>query len=285
MTPRRSFDDLLTDWLDDGPTGAPREDLAAVLQAFPTVRQRRRIEREITSMPNITRLAVAAALVVLLGGAAVLQLPRSTGPAATPSPTPGWAARFTSQTATTFEHPFRYSIDPVSELSLIGTPDATVHQFGVCDPTTEGCRMTRVVVKMGTPLRRDVCASSGGDVLSRYTPRQFADYMKALPGFTVTEREPTSVGGHEAVVLDVDQLPRSARQCDDIYIWTDNDVSFTDSGLGGWTRRFLAFEVDGDTVLVIILAQADQMEAWLRTASAFLDTVRFVADDATPSPS
>ncbi len=291
MTARRSFDHLLTEWLDEGPSTAPREDLAALLQAIPDVRQRRRVGREI-QMPTIMRLAVAAAIVVVLGGLAFSRVfgpsnqvgavpTPSPTPTATPQPTPGWADRFPAVSSTSFRHPFTYAIDPASGIAA-GSADDVSQVFDVVDPATNE-QNGRVVLKVVAGVREDVCHSSGGAVINGPTPRELADYLEQLPGNQVTEGPPATVDGRPAIVVDLTQLPVSSRPCKDEYVWTDGNVPFTDIG-DGYTRRIVAFDVGGETIVAIIMAPEAAMPAFVDTASAFLDSVRF-SGSASPEPS
>jgi len=282
MSARRPFDRTLNEWLDEGPMTAPREDLAAVLEAVPQVRQRSRIGREIP-MPTMLRYAVAAAIVVLIGGFVLSRIvPTNNGvataPTPTPSPTPGWADRFPHGTASTFAHPFTYAIDPATNMAL-GSNDNLSQLFDVVDPTS-GNVTSRVVISLVTGVREDVCAASGSAILSKPSPRQLVDYLKTLPGHRAVEGKPTTVDGREALVVDVTQLPAASRPCQDEYVWANNDTPFT-SIADGATRRIVAFDVGGDTVAAI---EIGPMPEWTATASAFLDSLDF-GSSASPRPS
>ena len=284
MSARRPFDRILTEWLDEGPMTAPREDLAALLEAVPQVRQRSRIGREIP-MSTIFKYAIAAAIVLLVGGLVLSRIvPTNNGvataptPTPTPSPTPGWADRFPLGTAGTFTHPFTYAIDPATKMAL-GSNDNLTQLFDVVDPAS-GNVTSRVVISLVTGVREDVCASSGSAILSKPSPRQLIDYFKTLPGHRAVEGTPATVDGREALVVDVTQLPVASRPCQDEYVWANNDTPFT-AVADGSTRRIVAFDVGGDTVVAI---EIGPMPAWSQTASAFLDSIRF-AQSSSPEPS
>ena len=89
--PDPTFDQRVADWLEEDPTTAPREVLATVLAAYPSITQRPSMRRPWRFHP-MYRLALpaAAALVVVVSGA--LLLPRLLAPPAgnqSPSPSIG----------------------------------------------------------------------------------------------------------------------------------------------------------------------------------------------------
>ncbi len=98
MNPDRDLENLLDDWLSEGPTSAPGRLLDSVLAALPTTRQGRLGERLPWRVrpagPPARLLAVAAAAVLVLVGVAILAGPSanvasespSTLPTAAPSP-------------------------------------------------------------------------------------------------------------------------------------------------------------------------------------------------------
>ncbi len=89
------FDERLADWLEEDPDHAPRETVATVLAAFPSIPQRRAL-RAPWRFPRMNRfalagVAIAAVAVIAVGG--LMLLPRGsadtgTPPVATPSPVP-----------------------------------------------------------------------------------------------------------------------------------------------------------------------------------------------------
>ena len=283
MSDRGSFDHLLNLWLDDGPDAAPREDLAAVLETFPRIRQRRRFGRESIPMPNYLRLAVAAAIVVVVGGLAFTQL-RPTGDQFSAAPTPGWADRFPVRIADTFAVPFEYAIDPESGLELLGTEDPNNHKFRIPDPANPGSYFARgVVIHAVTSMRADPCTdpASSTATIQISSAAEFADYLATVPW---AEATPVSmnIDGHEARVLEVTQDARGP-DCPDIWLWPGDDVSLSAKLLGRPAHRYAAIDVRRRTI-VFVIWDADGLEHWLPTAEALIDTIHFLPDGATASP-
>jgi len=96
MNSRPSFDDLLSDWLEDGPADAPSPILETVAAAIPSIPQRRvlvRVPWRFPIMNTYAKLAAAAVAVIAVGaiGLAILRPGASQvgGPAPSPSPSPG----------------------------------------------------------------------------------------------------------------------------------------------------------------------------------------------------
>jgi dipeptidyl aminopeptidase/acylaminoacyl peptidase len=108
------FDQRLADWLEEDPDHAPRETVATVLAAFPSIPQRRALRAPWRS-PRMNRfalagVAIAAVAVIAVGG--LMLLPRGgtdigAPPVATPSPVPT-----TIPTATPAPTPVAYSSLP-----------------------------------------------------------------------------------------------------------------------------------------------------------------------------
>jgi hypothetical protein len=95
MNSRPSFDDLLSEWLEDGPATAPAPILETVAAAVPSIPQRHVLVRLPWRSPPLNmyaKLAVAAVTIVAIGGLglAVLVPGPSSGPGgpASPSPSP-----------------------------------------------------------------------------------------------------------------------------------------------------------------------------------------------------
>ena len=90
------FEPRVADWLEADPDLAPREVLATVLAAFPSIPQRRasRVPRRLPNMTLALRAAAAILVVAVIGGGALLFLrgsPNGGGvgaPPATASPSP-----------------------------------------------------------------------------------------------------------------------------------------------------------------------------------------------------
>jgi hypothetical protein len=97
MTNERNFDRLARAWLEVGPAEAPDRLIAAVLQAAETTPQMRRPIRRppwrfLTMTPMRTGAAIAAVLVVAVGGAYLIARNNTVGPGATATPNATLAA-------------------------------------------------------------------------------------------------------------------------------------------------------------------------------------------------
>jgi hypothetical protein len=96
MNSRPSFDDLLSEWLEDGPVSAPAPILETVGAALPSIPQRRRLLRLPWALGPQARLAQVAAATVLVVAVGVLGFALLPGgqpgpgpsPSAEPSPSP-----------------------------------------------------------------------------------------------------------------------------------------------------------------------------------------------------
>lgn len=103
MSVRKSFDDRLNDWLDEGPEVAPHDLLYAVLDGVPSVRQERRslfVGPWRIPMSTFVRLAVAAIAVAVVAAIVATRPgpPVGTGPTPSPIPTaPASPSTYTSK--------------------------------------------------------------------------------------------------------------------------------------------------------------------------------------------
>lgn len=92
MSVRKSFDQRLNDWLDEGPQVAPHDLLHAVLEEVPAVRQERRrlfVGWWRILMLTSARLGVAAIAVAVVAAVVIATRPApSVGTGPTPTPTP-----------------------------------------------------------------------------------------------------------------------------------------------------------------------------------------------------
>ena len=283
MSDRGSFDHRLNLWLDEGPDAAPREDLAAVLETFPRFRQRRRFGREIIPMPNYLRLAVAAAIVVVAGGLAIMQL-RPAGEQSAGAPTPGWADRFPVQTAKNFAVPFEYAIDPASGLVLLQPEDSSMHRFRIPSLASPGVYLARgVVLHAVTSVRADPCTdpASSSAILPVRSAEQFADYLATIPWAKATPVSLT-VDGNEARAVEVTQ-DANAPDCPDIWLWPDDDVPLSSKLDGTPAHRYAAVDVAGKT-LVFVIFDVDGLEPWLPTAEALIGSIHFQPSGETSRP-
>ena len=285
-TPDR-FDDLLNDWLEEGPESAPRDDLAVVLGEFPRIRQRFGIGPWRRPMPTLARVAVAAVLAIAVGAVVLTQIIQPSGPPVGAEPAPGWTDRFPTQTASAFFRPFTYSIDPTSglELSPDRPSDIRRYMFRIApakDPESTG--PTVVVDYPAEGIRLDPCKPEGSPVNPRPTAQEFVTYMATLPRLKVTPLEPSIIDGRTAYGIDVQRQPDPT--CSELVIFPMD---------GNWVccwptdpttvRRIWAIDVDGALVLVTIPYNSTNKEAQLEVANAFIDTFRFVGPGASPTPS
>jgi len=277
-TPHR-FDDLLNDWLEEGPESAPREDLAAVLGGFPRIRQRSVFGPWRRPMPTFVRLAVAAVLAIAVGALVLTQIIKPSGPPVGAESTPGWQDRFPTQTAPAFVRPFSYAIDPSSGIELSNGGEVTHYQFGIAgDPGP-----LVVVDHPASGYRLEPCTPNGGAVKLTPTPEEFVAYMQTVPGLKVTRLPPTTIDGRTALGIDVQQ--QSDPSCQEHYIFgTDDDWTCCWPDDPTWVRRMRVLDVDGSLVFVTTPYGAET-ESRLELANAFVDTIHFESPGATPAAS
>ena len=277
MSAPNRFDNLLDDWLEEGPESVPREDLAIVLEGFPRIRQRSGFGPWRRPMPTFVRLAVAAVLAIAVGAVVLGQMIQPSGPSVGAESTPGWEDRFPTQTASTFVRPFTYAIDPSSGVSL-ANGDRASYQFRI----PGGAEVAVVVRHPAEGIRLDPCTTDGGAVNARPTPEEFVSYMQTVPGLKVTRLPPTTIDGRTALGIDVQQ--RADPACQEHFIFAADDdwtCCWPDDPM--WVRRIWAIDVEGALVLVTTPHNSTNKEAQLAIANAFVDTIHFGGGDASPS--
>ena len=278
MSPRVPFDDRLSEWLGEGPLSAPREDLAAVLEEFPGIRQRRPVGPWRLHMPTFARIAVAAAIAVAIGAVAINQLWLRNGPPVgnQPTPTPGWDQRFPTRTAAQFVEPFTYALDPA--LGIWVNEDNARYVFQVPGSTPVA------VVDHVTKLRLDACQQTGGAVNATPNAQTFVAYMASVPGLSVTALPPSTIDGRPALGVDVTRQPNAT--CKDVWLFDSGD-SFTCCWPDDptWVRRIWAIDVDGRLILITTPFAPTTKDAQLAPANALVDSIHFrAAPAASPSP-
>ena len=278
MSSPHPFDDLLNEWLEEGPQSAPREDLAAVLEGFPTIRQGSGFGPWRRPMPTFARLAVAAVLAIAVGALVLTQIIKPAGPPVGAEPTPGWSDRFPTQTASEFVRPFTYAIDPSSGLEL-SNPGSASYKFGIAgDPGP-----LVVLDHPAAGYRLEPCTPTSGGVKLNPTPEDFVSYMETVPGLKVTRLPPTSIDGRTALGIYVKRQPVAS--CQEHYLFaSDDDWTCCWPDDPSWVRRMWVLDVDGSLVFVTTPYGADT-EGRLDLANAFVDGIHFESPGTTPAAS
>ena len=278
MSARPPFDDLLIDWLEEGPGSASREDLVAVLEGFPSIRQRSRFGPWRRPMPTFARLAVAAIIAITVGALALTQILQPSGPPVGAEPTPGWQDRFPTETAFTFVRPFTFAIDPSSGIER-PEQGAESYQFRV--PGDLGPLV--VVDHPAAGYRLDPCSPTGGGINARPSPEEFVAYMQTVAGLKVTPRDSTTIDGRTALGIDVQR--QADPGCQEHYIFGEDDWTCCWPDDPTWVRRMWVLDVDGALVFVTTPYGARNKDARLALATSLVDTIHFIDTNATPSQS
>jgi hypothetical protein len=146
MNPRTSFEDRLTDWIEDGPTDAPTQVLDGVLAAVPATAQRRGAWGMSWRTPQMTgfgrALAGLAAVVVLGSAAAFLVLrpaPGGIGAEGSPSPSPTAVAVVPPSPSALVLVP---TPSPSPSPTEAPSPSPSPTPIGRCDPANLAARIT-----------------------------------------------------------------------------------------------------------------------------------------------
>lgn len=224
--------------------------------------------------PRFGLLLVAAAAILAVFAFSVI------GGLGALGPVPGWADRFPLQTADTFERPFTYATDPASGIERDEVTPRFV-QFATRDPA-DPTRFNRIVaIRVVDLVRVDPCRSNHGGTTSITAPQQFLDYLRSIPGLSVSGASAATVDGRSA--LQVDVTTASKPTCSSVYIWP-SEGAFTDTAAA---RRIYLLDVDGATILVAVaVAEPSDLDAWLPTADQFIATLHFLptSPDSSAQP-
>jgi hypothetical protein len=197
MSVRKSFDDRLNDWLDEGPQFAPSDLLLTVLEELPSKRQARRWffgGKWRIPMNAFTRLglvAVSVAAAVTLGAVAISALRPAPSIVTHPTPTPQASSTFTSRL-----YPYSISVPPgwtatwsASRWDGSGAPDI---QDLVNDNFISSGTMAMIVV--AAPTRKDLATYTADGIAATY-----AVHKDTCPGARHPESvESITVGGEPA---------------------------------------------------------------------------------------
>lgn len=132
MTPGSNFDDRLQDWLEDGPTDAPRQVLDTVLAAVPSIPQRRAAWRtpwRISPMLGFARVLAGAAITVAVAAFALFVVLR---------PTPGGVGGQDSPSPAAVAPPTAIA----SEVASASSPAPAASAVAPCDAAILKARIT-----------------------------------------------------------------------------------------------------------------------------------------------
>lgn len=266
-------------WLGEGGHAAPKDLVEEVLEAFPSIPQRRPrgLGRWLPHGRLALPMATAAAIVVIAATAA--RFGPELGVGGPPSPTPGWAQRFPTQYVASFVRPFSYAIDPASGLQAT-QQEPDIIQFRIVSPTDPESLSRGVIVRTaGDGLRSAPCSDSGGTVMRKPGPQDVIAYFRQLAGFEAGSPSIMTVDGRQALWIDVRQL--AERPCTDMFVFDGCGCTFTN--IDGGVRRVIALDVDGETILLVIPAEDGDIARSLLVSLPFIDSMHFTGPAPTDS--
>jgi hypothetical protein len=222
-------------------------------------------------------LVIITAAILVIG--VVVAGSRPVPPAPTPIPSP-------RATEVAFVRRFEYQDPSASNLTLIsrfprmlafsedgGSTDPYERtEDGSFVPGARGITISSAHASVTHPCPLDDGGSSRVPI--REDPAGFLDDLRAIAGVGLGQVTTTSFDGRPALTVRVD--PRTAR-CD------FGDFHTEASGIGGGyvlltvPTRLVVTEVDGMTIVLQAWAGTEEeLQAWLPTATEFLDSVHFI---------
>ena len=204
MSVRKSFDDQLNDWLDEGPEVAPHDLLYAVLDGVSSVRQERRslfVGPWRIPMSMFARLGVAAIAVAVVVAAFVATRPGplvGTGP--TPTPTPSTLPSPSTYTSKLYAYsitvpPGWRALSAAARWDGTGAPDM---EDSVID--TFVSPGTSAMLAAAAPTSKDLATYTADGIAA-----DFAVHRSTCPGAEhPASIESITVGGEAAKLVSMD---------------------------------------------------------------------------------
>jgi hypothetical protein len=283
MTSMHDPDAIIAAWLEAGPRDLAdpvRSSIATGVRATP---QRRRSAAPWRSfeMSTTFKLAVGAAAVAaaaLLGAYFFVRAPspnvgnQTPAPQATPSGERGSALQFL--------RPFDYVIPTGSGLQLAGA-SGSVYAFEVGGDPGNGRGVNVRLVLRGL---LDPCSAQSPTRALDPGPGAVVAYLRSIRGLEVGPSHPAILGGRPAVRVDVSPHPLAS--CRDITLFPDATFTSMLPPHDFPTTRFIVTEVRGVKVIAVIWGE--NLDAWLPSATAFVNSFRFAgprAGSVAPSAS
>jgi hypothetical protein len=267
MNNKRDSDAIIAAWLEDGPTELADPTRRSIVTAAGAMPQRRTGApwRSLGTRGAIALAvsAVALAAVALLAAYLLARTP-NVGSDSTPTPTPTGERGSALQ----FDRPFEYVIPLGSGLELVSeSADAYLFEVGGEAGNRQG-----VNVRVSAWGLINPCSPSEGTTYLRAGPEVVTGYLRSIRGFEVSAATEATISGLPALSVDVVTRPESG--CEAITLWPDMPP-FTDQLPPSRfpTTRMIATEVGGANVVIVIWAE--DLAAWLPTATSFVQTLHF----------
>jgi hypothetical protein len=295
MTARRDPDQLVRAFLEEGRLELPAESYDAVRTHIERTRQRADFGpwRE-PRMSNITKIAMAAAAVVVAVVVGLSFLPGGSpfggraSPSPVPSPTPGPSpASLSAGPVTAGTYMSRPFLAPNTSIAFTMTvPDgweasgpAGRGPVGVA-PTTgyEGPTGMSLGFLTVTSLESDPCHwSDRADTAVGPTVDDLVAAIEANPGYDSSEPAPVSLGGYDGQRIDI-QLPAGLdlETCDDAQFWVwavgDGQTIYSQGADGRFHLWIL--DVEGHRVIVMTHNFPGTPPGDLAELQAIVDSIR-----------
>jgi hypothetical protein len=275
MNHSRDPDAIIAAWLEDGPTELADPTRRSIATAARAMAQRRRTGAPWRSldMNSSYKLAVGAAAVVAVALIGAYLLGRAPNNIGNQSPTPPGV----SGSAVNFARPFDYVIPDGSGLVLL---DATTNLYNFEVGGGSGDEQGLAIREVGW-ISINPCAPAEGRRQFRGGQDGLAQYLESVPGLAVSDPIEMTVDGRQARAVDVVAQPEG--DCPEIYLWPEAPLPFTTMVTPGRTSRMVITDVDGVTVVILIWAR--DLDAWLPTATAFINSIQFGEAPPASSPS
>ena len=288
MKANLDLDRRLSDfYASEAPQRAPDRVLAGALAAIDSTAQRRVLIRapwRLPTMNSYTKVAIAALAVIALGalGVTVFRGGAPPGPdvgvpssaSAGPSASSPAAAAGIPGTATVFAQPFDFVLPREPEFDF-GARTGRYFEIRVPQWADAG-HPGGLVVQSVRGGRTDHCDADSASLALQPGPEGTFEYLATIPELTVTDVTATTVDGRPARQATV--RAAETADCPQLHIWADEGEPF----ITGIDLRLIAFEVDGEPIVVTIFGEPDNPE-WPALADEFVSSVRFVSP-ASPSP-
>lgn len=174
MTDDRTLERAARSWLDEGPTRAPDRPVDEALARIQTIRQERDLRVPWRTQPMMSRLAVAAAVAVIVVGGAVAfgPLVSNLGPGATQSPSVPPATAAPTAAGSDALSAYRTARNQICMAAVQAFTDNN-DLVGLYDPSTPPDR--RTIVNANAQAIADAMATMAGDLAGLDPPAELVE--------------------------------------------------------------------------------------------------------------